>query len=129
MYHIVWLDAKHYKVKVYGCMQSKALCNILVLNKYGYKQILGIYISETEGANFWLSVLNKLINRCLDDILIACSDNLKGFSEAILSVFPKTEIQKYIVHQMRNSLKYVASKNQKEFMKELNKVYVFRVNS
>lgn len=123
MYCIVWLDAMHYKVKVDGRMQSKALYNILGINKDGYKQILGTYISESEGANFWLSVLTDLNNRGLDDILIACTDNLKGFSEAILSVFPKTEIQKCIVHQIRNSLKYVASKNQKEFMKDLKKVY------
>lgn len=123
MYCIVWLDAMHYKVKVEGRVESKALYNILGINKDGYKEILGTYISESEGANFWLSVLTDLNNRGLDDILIACTDNLKGFSEAILSVFPKTEIQKCIVHQIRNSLKYVASKNHKEFMKDLKKVY------
>jgi transposase-like protein len=123
MYCIVWLDAMHYKVKVDGRIQSKAVYNILAVNKDGYKEILGTYISESEGANFWLSVLTDLNNRGLDDILIACTDNLKGFSEAILSVFPKAEIQKCIVHQIRNSLKYVASKNHKEFMKDLKKVY------
>jgi transposase-like protein len=123
MYCIVWLDAMHYKVKVDGRIQSKAVYNILGVNKDGYKEILGTYISESEGANFWLSVLTDLNNRGLDDILIACTDNLKGFSEAILSVFPKAEIQKCIVHQIRNSLKYVASKNHKEFMKDLKKVY------
>lgn len=123
MYCIVWLDAMHYKVKVDGRIQSKAVYNILGVNKDGYKEILGTYISESEGANFWLSVLTDLNNRGLDDILIACTDNLKGFSEAILSVFPKAEIQKCIVHQIRNSLKYIASKNHKEFMKDLKKVY------
>ena len=123
MYCIVWLDAMHYKVKVDGRIQSKAVYNILGVSKDGYKEILGTYISESEGANFWLSVLTDLNNRGLDDILIACTDNLKGFSEAILSVFPKAEIQKCIVHQIRNSLKYVASKNHKEFMKDLKKVY------
>jgi len=82
-----------------------------------------MYISESEGANFWLSVLTDLKNRGVNDILIACTDNLKGFSEAILSIFPETEIQKCVIHQIRNSLKYVASKDQKTFMKDLKKVY------
>lgn len=80
-------------------------------------------LSESEGANFWLQVLTDVNNRGVQDILIACTDNLKGFSEAILSVFPKTEIQICIVHQIRNSLKYVASKDQKDFMKGLKLVY------
>ncbi len=123
MYCIVWLDAMHYKVRVDGQVQSKALYNVMGINKDGYKEILGIYVSENEGANFWLSVLTNLQNRGLQDILIACTDNLKGFSEAILSVFPKTQIQKCVIHQIRNSLKYVASKDQKEFMKDLKLVY------
>jgi len=123
MYCIVWLDAMHYKVKVDGKIQHKALYNILGVNKEGIKEVLGMYISESEGANFWLQVLTDLNNRGLKDILIACTDNLKGFSEAILSVFPKTQIQKCIVHQIRNSLKYIASKDQKEFMRNLKLVY------
>jgi transposase-like protein len=82
-----------------------------------------MYISQSEGANFWLQVLTDLNNSRLNDILIACTDNLKGFSETILSIFPKTQIQKCIVHQIRNSLKYVASKDQKEFIKDLKLVY------
>src|SRR5690554_8185921 len=82
-----------------------------------------MYISESEGANFWLQVLTDLQNRGLEDILIASTDNLKGFKEAILSIYPKTEVQLCIVHQIRNSLKYVASKDQKEFMKDLKRVY------
>ena len=82
-----------------------------------------MYISESEGANFWLQVLTDLHNRGLQDILIACTDNLKGFTQAILSVYPKAQVQLCIVHQIRNSLKYVASKDQKEFMKDLKKVY------
>lgn len=70
-----------------------------------------MYISESEGANFWLQVLTDLNNRGLQDILIACTDNLKGFTEAILSIFPKTQVQKYIVHQIRNSLRYIASRD------------------
>lgn len=123
MYCIVWLDAMHYKVKVDGKIEHRALYNILGINKEGYKDILGMYISESEGANFWLSVLTDLNNRGLNDVLIACTDNLKGFTEAILSVFPKAQVQKCIVHQIRNSLKYVASKDQKEFMRDLKPVY------
>lgn len=123
LYCIVWLDAMHYKVKVDGKIKHRALYNILGINKEGYKDILGMYISESEGANFWLGVLTELNNRGLNDILITCTDNLKGFTEAILSVFPKTQVQKCIVHQIRNSLKYVASKDQKEFMRDLKPIY------
>jgi len=123
LYCIVWLDAMHYKVKVDGKIKHRALYNILGINKEGYKEILGMYISENEGANFWLSVLTDLNNRGLEDVLIACTDNLKGFTEAILSIFPKAQVQKCIVHQIRNSLKYVASKDQKEFMRDLKPVY------
>jgi len=123
VYCIAWLDAMHYKVRVDGKVQHKALYNILAVNKDGRKEILGMYISENEGANFWLQVLTDLQQRGLKDILIACTDNLKGFSEAILSIYPKTQIQKCIVHQIRNSLKYIASKDQKEFLKDLKLVY------
>lgn len=123
VYPIIWLDAIHFKVKEDGKVTHKALYNILGINKAGHKEILGIYISETEGANFWLQVLTDLNNRGVEDILIASIDNLKGFAEAIRSVYPKTEIQSCIVHQIRNSLKFIASKDQKEFMRELKKVY------
>ena len=123
LYCIVWLDAMHYKVKVNGNIAYRALYNILGVNKEGKKEILGMYISQSEGANFWLQVLTDLQNRGLEDILIACTDNLKGFSEAILSIYPKTQIQKCIVHQIRNSLKYIASKDQKAFIKDLKLVY------
>tara|TARA_R110002012_G_scaffold308002_3_gene513928 strand:+ start:6652 stop:7671 length:1020 start_codon:yes stop_codon:yes gene_type:complete len=123
LYCIVWLDAMHYKVKVDGKIEHRALYNILGINKEGYKEVLGMYISESEGANFWLQVLTDLNNRGLKDILIACTDNLRGFTDAILSVFPKAQVQLCIVHQIRNSLKYVASKDQKEFMRDLKLVY------
>lgn len=123
VYPIVWMDAMHYKVKVEGRIQSKALYNILAINTSGKKELLGMYISESEGANFWLSVLTNLQDRGLEDILIACTDNLKGFSEAIASVFPKAEIQTCVIHQIRNSVKYIASKDQKAFMKDLKLVY------
>ena len=123
LYAIVWLDAMFYKVRHEGRVQNRALYNILGINKDGHKQLLGMYINESEGANFWLQVLTDLQNRGLEDILIACTDNLKGFSEAILSIFPKTEVQSCIIHQIRNSLKYVASKDSKAFMKDLKLVY------
>lgn len=123
LYCIVWLDAMHYKVKVEGKVEHKALYNILGINKEGKKEVLGMYISESEGANFWLQVLTDLNNRGLKDILIASIDNLTGFSDAIRSVFPKVEIQSCIVHQIRNSIKYVASKDQKEFITDLKLVY------
>lgn len=123
VYPIVWLDAMHYKVKDEGRVVNRAVYNILAINKEGKKSLIGMYISESEGAKFWLSVLTDLKNRGVKDILIACTDNLNGFSEAILSVFPDTEIQKCVIHQIRNSLKYVASKDQKSFMKDLKKVY------
>lgn len=123
VYCIVWLDAMHYKVRSEGRIEHKAVYNILGINRNGYKQVLGTYISESEGANFWLQVLSDLQNRGLEDILIACTDNLQGFTEAIHSVYPKAEVQSCIVHQIRNSLKYVASKDQKEFMKDLKRVY------
>jgi len=123
LYCIVWLDAMHYKVKVDGKIEHKALYNILGINKEGRKEVLGMYISESEGANFWLQVLTNLQQRGLQDILIACTDNLKGFTQAILSIFPKTEVQLCIVHQIRNSLRYVASKDQKEFLRDLKRVY------
>ena len=96
---------------------------VLGIDQQGKKDVLGLYLSESEGANFWLSVLTDLNNRGVKDIFIACIDGLKGFPEAINSIFPKTEIQLCIIHQIRNSLKYVASKNQKEFMEDLKLVY------
>lgn len=123
IYPIVWMDAMHYKVKTEGKIENKALYNILAINTSGQKELLGMYISESEGANFWLSVLTNLQHRGLEDILIACTDNLKGFSEAISSIYPKAEIQTCVIHQIRNSIKYIASKDQKPFMKDLKLVY------
>lgn len=123
MYTIVWLDAMHYKVKDGGKVVSRAVYNVLAISKEGRKELIGMYVSESEGANFWLSVLTDLKSRGLNDILIACIDNLNGFAEAIATVFPQVEIQSCIVHQIRNSLKYVASKDQKAFMKDLKCVY------
>lgn len=123
IYPFVWLDAIHYKIKDGGKYITKAVYTVLGMDKEGKKDILGLYLSENEGANFWLSVLTDLNARGLEDILIASVDGLKGFPEAIKTIFPKTEVQLCIVHQIRNSLKYVASQDQKPFMKDLKLVY------
>ena len=122
-YPFVWLDAIHYKVKQDGRYVAQAVYTVLGLTLEGHKEILGLYLSETEGANFWLSVLTDLNNRGLEDILIACVDGLTGFPDAINAIFPQTEVQLCVIHQIRNSMKYVASKNQKEFMADLKPVY------
>jgi len=123
IYTFLWLDAIHYKIKDGGKYDTKAVYTVLGMDKDGKKDVLGLYIGESEGANFWLGVLTKLQNRGVKDILIASVDGLNGFPEAIKSIFPKTEVQLCIVHQIRNSLKYVASGDQKEFMKDLKLVY------
>ncbi|WP_319557657.1 IS256 family transposase [Thiomicrorhabdus sp.] len=123
VYPFIWLDAIHYKIKDNGRYVSKAVYTILGLNIEGKKELLGLYLSESEGANYWLSVLTDLHNRGVKDILIASVDGLTGFPEAIASIYPDTEVQLCVVHQIRNSMKYVASKNQKEFMNDLKPVY------
>ena len=124
VYPIVWLDAIHYKVMDdRGCAISRAIYNVLAIDKEGRKDLLGMYISKNEGANFWLNVLTDLQNRGVRDILIACVDGLKGVPDAIQSVFPDTIVQLCVVHQIRNSVKYVGSKHQKEFIKDLKHVY------
>ena len=123
VYPIVFLDAMHFKVREDGKVTSKAFYSALGVNKDGRKDILGMYLSENEGAHFWLGVLNDLRARGIEDILIASIDGLKGFPEAIAQVFPKTEIQLCVVHQIRNSLKYVVSKDQKAYMVDLKLVY------
>lgn len=123
VYPFIWLDAIHFKVKDEGRYVSKAVYTILDLNTEGRKELLGLYLSESEGANYWLSVLTDLHNRGVKDILIASVDGLTGFPEAIASIYPDTEVQLCVIHQIRNSMKYVASKNQKEFMQDLKPVY------
>ncbi|EOR66980.1 IS256 family transposase [Yersinia enterocolitica] len=123
VYPLVWLDAIHYKIRENGRYQSKAVYTVLALNLEGKKEILGLYLSENEGANFWLSVLTDLQNRGVNDILIACVDGLTGFPEAINSIYPDTEVQLCVIHQIRNSIKYVASKHHKAFMADLKPVY------
>ena len=123
VYPIIWLDAMHYKVHEDHRVVKKAVYNIMAISKSGHKEILGIYLSESEGANFWLQVLTDLHERGLKDMLIVCTDNLSGFSKAIESIYPKAEVQKCLVHQIRNTLKYTASKDQKEMVKDMKKIY------
>jgi transposase-like protein len=122
-YPFVWMDAIHYKVRDNGRYMSRAIYTILALNMEGKKDVLGLYLSENEGANFWLSVLTDLKNRGVKDILIASVDGLTGFPDAINAIYPETEVQLCIVHQIRNSIRYVASKHQKAFMADLKRVY------
>jgi putative transposase len=112
----------YYKVKEEGRVINRCVYNIQGINAER-KDLLGMYVSESEGANFWLGVLTHLQQRGVADILIACIDNLKGFAEAIATIYPATEVQTCVVHQIRNSIKYVASKDQKAFMADLKPVY------
>jgi putative transposase len=124
IYTIVWLDAMYYKVKGEGnYVTTRCVYNILGIDLEGHKHVLGVYLSESEGAKFWLSVLTDLHQRGVRDILIACIDNLGGFEEAINSIFPKTEVQSCIVHQLRNTMKYVAKKDHREVLIDVKKIY------
>jgi transposase-like protein len=123
VYPVIFFDAIHYKVQSDGKVVSKAVYVCLGISIEGKKDILGLYTGENESASFWLSVLTDLQARGVKDVLIACVDGLKGFPDAIKTIFPKTEVQLCIVHQIRNSIKYVSCKNQKEFLKDLKTVY------
>jgi len=124
VYPIVWLDAMYYKVRSEdGKVVTRCLYNILGLTPDGLKEVLGAYVSEAEGARFWLAVLTDLQARGVTDILIACIDNLSGFEEAIATIYPKTEVQSCIVHQVRNTRKYIASKDCKEAIADIKRVY------
>jgi transposase-like protein len=123
IYPIVFFDAIHYKVRDEGKVASKAAYTCLGVDLSGKKEVLGIWVGESEGAHFWLGICNELKNRGVEDILIACVDGLKGFPDAINAVFPKTEIQVCIIHMIRNTMKYIGSKYQKEFMADLKLIY------
>jgi putative transposase len=123
VYPIVYLDAIHYKVREDNKVITKAAYICLGIGMEGHKDILGIWIGESEGAKFWLSVCNDLKNRGVEDVLIACMDGLKGLPDAIKTVFPEVTIQTCIIHQIRNSIKYIASKDQKAFLSDLKMVY------
>jgi len=123
LYMITYFDAIMVKVKDNGHLTNKAVYLALGVNTEGKKELLGMWIEQTEGAKFWLKVLTELKNRGLNDILIACVDGLKGFEEAIHTVFPKTEVQLCIVHMVRNSLKYVSWKDRKDVATDLRLIY------
>jgi putative transposase len=123
VYAVVFMDAIHYKIRQDGKVISKAAYTCMGVDLEGKVDVLGIWIAEAEGAHFWQSVLNDLRTRGVKDILIACVDGLKGFPEAIETIFPKTMTQLCIVHQIRTSLRYLASKHHKEFMADLKEIY------
>lgn len=123
VYPFVWLDALHYKVRHEGRVVSRAIYTVLAMRMDGRKELLGLFISEAEGARFWLGVLSELQQRGVEDILVASIDNLSGFGEAIETVFPQTDVQLCLVHQMRNSLRYVVHSDYKSVTKMLKAIY------
>ena len=123
IYAVVYLDAIHFHVRSEGRIVKKAVYIVLGLDLDGKRDVLGMYVGENESAKFWLSVLNGLKNRGVKDILIACIDGLAGFPQAISAVFPDTEIQHCVIHQIRNSTKFVSYKDIKVLMADLKKVY------
>jgi transposase-like protein len=124
LYPIVYLDALHVKLRREGKVQNTALYTVLAVDLEGHRDVLGHWVGDAgEGANFWLSVISDLQARGVEDILIACVDGLSGFSDAIHAVFPGTEVQRCIIHQIRHSLRYVAWGDRKEFTKDLRRIY------
>ena len=123
IYAVVFMDAIHYHVRSEGRIIKKAVYIAIGINLDGRKDVLGMWVGENESAKFWATVLNGLKNRGVEDIFIACTDNLTGFSSAIEAVFPETEIQNCIIHQLRNSSKYVSYKDLKALMADLKAVY------
>jgi putative transposase len=129
VYAVVYLDAIQFKVRDNGHVRNKAIYVAIGINMDGMKEVLGLWIAQTEGAKFWLQVVTELKNRGLNDIFIACVDGLKGFPEAIETVFPQTEIQLCIVHLVRHSLNFVGWKERKEVAQDLRKIYTSATDS
>lgn len=123
VYFTCWMDGIQFRIRHNGRVINKCIYLVIGLNSEGRKEVLGMWINETESASFWLSVLTDLKVRGVQDILIACTDNLTGFTKAIREVFPQTVTQLCVVHQIRNSCKYVAWKERKEFVADLKPVY------
>ena len=123
IYALIYMDAVFLKMRLEGHVRNVALYTIIGINLDGQKECLGLWISETESAKYWLSVLSELKNRGVVDVLIFTVDNLKGISEAIEAVFPRAEVQKCVVHQIRNSLRYVSWKERKPMAKDLRSIY------
>ena len=125
VYAVVFMDAIHYHVRSEGQIVKKAVYIAIGVNLDGRKDVLGMWVGENESAKYWATVLNSLKNRGIDDIFIACTDNLTGFSAAINAVFPQTDVQNCIIHQLRNSGKYVSYKDIKKLMADLKAVTAF----
>jgi transposase-like protein len=123
VYPVMWLDAIHFKVRHEGTVKSRAIYSVLGVSTEGQKEVIGIYFGENEGSSFWRSVLTDLKLRGVEDICIACIDNLKGFAEAIEDIYPRTDVQLCLVHQMRNSMKYMSWKDLKPCIKDLKQIY------
>lgn len=123
VYAVVFLDAIFFKSRIEGRVETRCVYNLLGIDLEGKKEVLGFYTAETEGAHFWLQVLTDLKNRGLEDILIASIDGLKGFPDAIQTIYPKTDVQLCVIHQIRHSLKYISHKDKKLFLKDLKEVY------
>lgn len=123
LYAVIWLDAIHFKVRDAGVVQAKAIYNILGVNPEGEKEVIGIYFGDHESSKFWRQVLHDLKLRGVKDILVACIDNLSGFADAIEDLFPTTDVQLCLVHQMRNSMKYIADKDMKPMVRDLKLIY------
>ncbi len=123
VYPIVFFDAIFYKVREDGKVKLKAAYSCLGINIEGKKDLLGLWVGETEGSNFWHGIITELRNRGVEDIFIACVDGLKGFPDAISGVFPQIEVQQCVIHLIRNTLKYIVNKDKKEFMTDLKSVY------
>lgn len=123
VYPFFYIDAIHYSVRDNGVIAKKAAYVILGLTCDGCKEVLSLAIGENESAKFWLNALNELKNRGVQDIMIICADGLTGIKEAITAAFPKTDYQRCMVHMVRNTLKYVASKDMKAFAADLKAIY------
>jgi transposase-like protein len=123
LYAVVWLDAMHFKVRDNGVVKTKAVYSVLGVNCAGEKEVLAIYFGDHESSSFWRQALQELQMRGVQDILVACIDNLKGFAEAIEDIYPQTDVQLCIVHQMRNSMKYMTHNDVKPMVKDLKKIY------
>jgi len=123
LYPILYLDAIHLRIRVDGHVKSQAVYLALGINVEGHKELLGLWVGENEGAKFWMTVLTELKNRGVQDILVACVDGLKGFPDAIATLYPKTDVQLCIVHMVRNSLRYVSWKERKAVAADLRKIY------
>ena len=123
VYTVIWFDAMHFKVRENGVVKTKAIYSILGVNCEGEKEVIGIYFGENESSTFWKQVLHELKQRGVQDILVACIDNLRGFGDAIEDIFPLTDVQLCLVHQMRNSMKYISEKDMKPMVRDLKKIY------